>query len=199
MEADQGEAYFVYADPHRMERAVATYDVAAGSILHALCLNEQNENFDNHTAWVSQDPADRGRLLLEGETALMFGSHWPHWSVNYLQDQGILPVDWISDWGANEFRMLDHNTSQVLAAVNYNTVDFDHEDYFVLMACTDENSNLCFVSYGFDWKGTWAAGKQLKVMSQDIESYTNPYYVYHWIDTDGDGIPETSEFTQVAP
>ncbi|MFX0201325.1 MAG: hypothetical protein ACFFCW_34855 [Candidatus Hodarchaeota archaeon] len=28
------------------------------------------------------------------------------------------------------------------------------------------------------WKGTWAAGKQLKVMNQDIESYANPHYVY---------------------
>jgi len=85
------------------------------------------------------------------------------------------------------------------ATVNYETHDFEHDDYFVLMACTDENSNLCFIIYGFDWKGTWAGGIQLKTMAENIETYTEPYYIYHWVDAgDMDGIPQPTEFTQVA-
>ncbi len=198
LEAAPGKVYFVWADPARMERAEATYDVASGTIVKTLCMNRQSENFDTYPGWVWQNETDRGRLLLEASTVLMFGSHWPNWAVDYLQNHGLLPVDWISDWSAGEFKMVDHNTSQVLATVNYNTVDLDHEDYFVLMACIDENLNLCFVSYGFDWKGTWAAGKQLQAMiDEGINFYTDQYYVYHWTDTDNDGIPEPDEFTLI--
>ncbi len=37
IKAGVNQAYFVYADPHRMTRAVATYDVASGSIVYGLC------------------------------------------------------------------------------------------------------------------------------------------------------------------
>ena len=66
------------------------------------------------------------------------------------------------------------------------------------MACTDENSNLCFISYGFDWKGTWAAGQKLKTISQNIYTHTDPYEIYHWVDSgDMDGIPQPYESTLV--
>ncbi len=76
--------------------------------------------------------------------------------------------------------------------------DFGHEDYFIIETFVDANSNHVFISYGFNWKGTWAAGIYLKAEYPTIQQFTNVYYVFHWVDANGDGIPQTSEIAQVA-
>jgi hypothetical protein len=77
-------------------------------------------------------------------------------------------------------------------------VDFGHEDYFVIMTLKDASNNTIFISYGFDWKGTWSAGIYLKSIFSNIAAYTNQYYVVHWVDSSADGIPQPVEMTQVA-
>ena len=59
IESDENQAYFIYADPHRMTRAVATYDAASGSIIYSMCQNVQNQNFDTNLLRVSQNELDR--------------------------------------------------------------------------------------------------------------------------------------------
>lgn len=90
--AGQNQSYFIYANPHRMTRAEATYDVASGSIIYGMCLNLQNQGFDTNAEWVSQSESDRGRLLLTGSTILMFGGPCPHWCVSYLEARRLTPI-----------------------------------------------------------------------------------------------------------
>lgn len=195
LKAGVNQAYFVYADPSRMTRAVATYDVASGSLVYGLCLNEQNQGFDTGAAWVSQGVSDKGRLLLSNKTVLMFGGWAPHWCVNYLQGIGLTPVS--SSVTSGHYKFVVTNTSAVLVDF-WQGVDFEHEDYFVMMTLKDANNNTIFISYGFDWKGTWSAGIYLKSVYSNIASYTNQYYVVHWVDSNADGIPQSEEMTQVA-
>ena len=195
LKAGGNQAYFVFADPGRMTRAVATYDVASGSLVYGVCLNEQNQGFDSGAAWVSQGVSDKGRLLLSNKTVLMFGGWAPHWCVNYLQVHGLTPVS--SSVTSGHYRFVVTNTSVVLVDF-WQGVDFGHEDYFVLMMLRDAGNNTIFVSYGFDWKGTWGAGIYLKSVYSNIASYTSQYYVVHWVDSNVDGIPQFEEMTQVA-
>jgi len=189
------QAYFVYADPNRMTRAVATYDVASGSLVYGLCLSEQNQGFDTGATWVSQGVSDKGRLLLSNKTVLMFGGWAPHWCVNYLQGHGLTPVS--SSVTSGHYKFVVTNTSVVLVDF-WQGVDFGHEDYFVIMTLKDASNNTIFISYGFDWKGTWSAGIYLKSIFSNIAAYTNQYYVVHWVDSSADGIPQPVEMTQVA-
>jgi len=71
----------------------------------------------------------------------------------------------------------------------------EHEDYFVIMT-VDQNNNRVFISYGFDWKGTWSAGIYLKAKYPNIEAYSGLYYIFHWIDLNFDGVPQPNEMTQ---
>jgi hypothetical protein len=73
----------------------------------------------------------------------------------------------------------------------------EHEDYFAIESLTDANHNHIFVSYGFDWKGTWAAGVYLKSIYSQIPYRINAYYICHWVDANGDGVPSANEITTV--
>jgi hypothetical protein len=198
IKAGGNQAYFVYADPNRMTRAVATYDVASGSLVYGLCLNGQNQGFDTRATWVSQTTS-KGRLLLSNKTVLMFGGWAPHWCVNYLQVNGLTPVSSSASSvnGQTHYRFVVTNTSTVLVDAPQST-NFEHEDYFVMMTLKDANNNTIFIFYGFDWKGTWSAGIYLKSIYWNIAAYTNQYYVIHWVDSSADGIPQPEEMTQIA-
>jgi exo-beta-1,3-glucanase (GH17 family) len=200
LQAGANQAYFVYADPNRMTRAEATYDVASGSTVYGMCLNIQNQAFDNSPLIVSQSAADRGRLLVSGQTVLMFGGPNPHLCVHYLEQRRLTPVYFAAEPEGDGTHLKFVETSTGIARVDRlgSSIDFEHEDYFVIMALTDEGGNHVLVCYGFDWKGTWSGGMYLKAAYSTLPSYTNSYYLLHWVDTNGDGIPQTGEMTQIA-
>jgi hypothetical protein len=199
-EAGVNQARFVFADPHLMDRAVATYDVASGSIVYGMCLNPQNQTFYTDPLIVSQNAADRGRLLVNDKTVLLFGGPSPQWCVNYLEGHRFTPVYFQAESSpaGTHLKLVENSTGTALVDRLASSIDFEHEDYFVVMALVDGNGNHVFISYGFDWKGTWAAGIYLKSIYSNVAIYTNQYYIIHWIDYNGDGIPQPNEMTQTA-
>jgi hypothetical protein len=193
-------AYFVYADPHRMTRAEATYDVASGSFVNGMCLNQQVLSFDTNPLIVLQDTTDRGRLLVSNKTVLMFGGPNPHWAVQYLEQCRLTPVYFQVESGPDgtHFKFIENSTGTAKVDRLLSDIDFEHEDYFVVMSLIDRNDNFVFVSYGFEWKGTWGAGIYIKANASSIQTYTNAYYIIHWVDTNEDGIIQPNEMSQVA-
>jgi hypothetical protein len=200
IQAMDNQDYFIFADPHRMTRAVATYDVASGSIIYGMCQNTQNQGFDTNPSWVSQNSQDEGRLLLQNKTVLIFGGPIPNLCAGYLQAQGLTPVyvQAVSEADGTHWEFVETSTGTVKVDRLASSIDFEHEDYFVIMALVDANGNHVFISYGFDWKGTWAAGIYLKAIYPTIQTYTKAYYIVHWVDTNGDGIPQPNEMTVIA-
>ena len=200
IELAENQAYFIYADPHRMTRTVAAYDVASGSIVYGMCQNMQNQGFDTNPIWVSQNEPDRGRLLLQNQTVLMFGGPCPNWCVSYLKECRLTPTYFVEEQQSDgtHFKFVEKSTGAVKVDELAYSIDFEHEDYFVVMSLIDQNNNRVFVSYGFDWKGTWSAGIYLKAIYSNIQAYTNSYYVFHWVDSNADGIPQPNEMAQIA-
>jgi len=198
-QAEKNQAYFIFADSHRMTRAVATYDLASGNLIYGACQNTQNIGFDTNAQLVSQEENTRGRLLPSNKTILLFGGWCPHWCVDYLQRNNLTPVSFVApiENGKVHFKFVVTQTSKVIVDVAQGDVDFEREDYFVIMTLTDENNNHVFVFYGFDWKGTWAAGIYAKEIMSTISSYTSQYYIFHWSDTNNDGMPQPEEVSPV--
>ncbi len=68
------------------------------------------------------------------------------------------------------------------------------QDLFVVESFIDDYENRLLIGYGYGWKGTFAAGKFIKfVIYPDIESYTESYYIFKWIDDNGDGFVDLTE------
>jgi hypothetical protein len=68
------------------------------------------------------------------------------------------------------------------------------QDMFVMESFIDSAGNKVFILYGYGWKGTFAAGQFFKfVVYPNIESYTDSYYVFKWIDNDSDGFVDLDE------
>ncbi|MFA7080703.1 MAG: hypothetical protein WC203_07375, partial [Candidatus Bathyarchaeia archaeon] len=151
--------------------------------------------FDSNSQFVSQNIADRGRLLLTEKRVILSGGPSPHWCVKYLEDARLTPVYFQND-GVN-VKFIETATGVSRVNRELASIDFDHEDYFVVMTLRDENNNQVFINYGFGWKGTWASGIQLKAMHPTIQDCYEGYYVFHWVDTNNNGIPETNEITQL--
>jgi len=200
IEAGANQTYFIYADPHRMTRSVATYDVSSGNIIYDMCVNPQNQGFDTNPVLVSQSATDRGRLLLHNKTVLMFGGPAPHWSVSFLEEQRLTPVYFLAESKSDglHYEFIANSTGIAAVDVLASSIDLEHEDYFTVMALVDGNGNHIFISYGFDWEGTWGAGIYLRATYLNIQVYTNSYYIIHWVDTNADGVPQPNEMTQIA-
>lgn len=199
VESPENQVYFIYADAHRMTRAVATYDVASGSIVYGMCQNVQNQGFDTNPIWVSQNESDRGRLLLENQTVLMFGGPFPHWCVSYLEEHRLTPIYFVEEEqkDGTHFKFVENSTDAVKVDKLAPSIDFEHEDYFAVMSLVDQNKNRVFIGYGFDWKGTWSAGIYLKAICPNIHAYTNSYYIFRWVDLNADGVPQPNEMAQI--
>jgi sugar lactone lactonase YvrE len=200
LDAGSNGAYFVYGDPHRMTLAMATYDVAAGGIVYGMCQNAQITSFDTDPYVVWQSGADAGRLRITEKTALMFGGPNPNLAVKYLEQQRLTPLYFQSAIvGAETYlRLIETATNATKLEVAASSYDNEYEDYFLLESTVDANHNHVFISYGFDWKGTWAAGFYLKDHYSTIQNYQNVYYIFHWMDANNNGIPEQNEITQTA-
>lgn len=199
IESAENQAYFIYADPHRMTRAVAVYDAVSGSIVYGMCQNVQNQDFDTNPLCVSQNESERGRLLLQNHTVLMFGGPRPHWCVSYLEEHRLMPIYFVEEQQSDgiHFKFVENSTGTVKVDKLVSNIDFEDEDYFVVMSLVDQNNNRVFISYGFDWKGTWSAGIYLKVIYSNIDAYTNSYYIFQWFDLNDDDIPQPNEMTQI--
>jgi hypothetical protein len=199
IEAAENQVYFIYADPHRMSRAVAAYDAISGNIVYGMCQNMQNQAFDTNPICVSQGELDQGRLLLQDQTVLMFGGPHPHWCVSYLEEHRLTPVYFVEEQQGDgmHFKLVENSTGAIKVDELASSIDFEHEDYFIVMSLVDQNNNRVFTSYGFDWKGTWSAGIYLKAVYSDMQAYTDSYYIFHWVDFDVDGIPQPNEIVQI--
>ncbi|PVX26592.1 MAG: hypothetical protein CW691_00895, partial [Candidatus Bathyarchaeum sp.] len=199
IEASENQAHLIYSDPHRMTRAVAAYDAVSANIVYGMCQNLQNQYFDSNPLCVSQNESDRGRLLFQNRKVLIFGGPIPNWCVSYLEEQRLAPIYFVDEQQSDgvHFKFVERSTGSVRVDKLVSDIDFENEDYFVVMNLIDQNNNSVFIGYGFDWKGTWSAGIYLKAIYSNIDSYTNSYYIFQWVDLNNDTIPQPNEITQL--
>lgn len=191
------QAYFIFADSLRMTRAVAAYDVTSGGVVYGVCTDEQNQGFDSNPDYVTQSGPEKGKLLLSNKTVLFFGGPSPHWCVSYYEDAGLTPAK--GAWNDTHFMFLDQE-SAIITILSRTVIESGREDMFVIEVFQDTNGNTIFIFYGFDWKGTWAAGIYLHdFLIDQMLGLTNGYYVYHWVDESEDGVPQPEEINQEYP
>lgn len=198
LNAPANTVYFIYGDPTYMSRAESTYDGTAGETVRNLCVNTQHCGFNTTQHWLLPSGAINTSTIHNAAIAT-FGGQFPNVVTKYYETvKELTPVKCQTNsthlWFENRTgTILGSLPRLVIEAPNY------HEDMFTAMVFYDEDGdNTFFVMYGIDWKATWASGIYFKeVISKNLSTYTNDYYVFHWIDdNEQDGIPQGSEIYQ---
>lgn len=182
-----------------MWRPESAFDVMSGGVVYGLCTNTQHQGFNTTQHWLLPTPQGAiNTTTIHDATVAMFGGPYPHVSVKHYEvTAGLTPVYFYGNATHCTFK---DRSDTVVAALPWSVVGSGHEDMFVIEVFTESaGNNLIFIIYGFDWLGTWGGGIYFKeVIYPNLSTYTDDYYIFHWIDTNEDGIPQSSEIHEEA-
>jgi len=141
-----------------------------------------------------------GKPLLAGKGIVLVGGQMVHACVRYYENQRIAPV-YPSAEGTTYYwytRAGVKLTSTGMDSTLFGNGISYHQDMFVVEYFMDGSGNAVFVIYGYGWKGSFAGGEYFKsIIYPSIDSYTHSYYIFNWVDANGDGFPDLNEISQV--
>lgn len=127
-----------------------------------------------------------------GTTLVAGGSWFGQLSVAYMDNSGLTPVYLTNDGTTSH--IYQRSTGLAVVTVADSALTNSH-DYFILeLAVEPQSGTLCLFGQGILAAGTVAAGywgSQMVVPNN--ATYTSPWYVYEWTDTNGDGTPDQGD------
>jgi len=188
----ENTVYFIYPDysgakPPGVSPALLSDWTAIGFMI-GMCSNRQYEVTDTNPTVID---TSSGMAKLQDKTIVLFGGPLVNAPVHYYEGQRLAPLYWQMDndvcyWYKADGTRLDETAlpSSQLAS----------QDMFLLEAFIDNSGNKVFIFYGYGWKGTFATGKFVKfIIYPNISSYTHAYYIFKWVDGNGDGFVDLDE------
>jgi Tol biopolymer transport system component len=192
--ASDHSTYFVYPDYQGVKLAGVTYawlsDWTATGFMLGMCSNIQYETTDTNPNIID---TGSGAITIQDGSFVLFGGPLVNAPVHYYEANRIAPLYYQNDDGTLYWYRADG--TRIDATALQGPQKSSH-DMFVVESFIDSNGNHIFIVYGYGWKGTFGAGKFLKfVMYPNIASYTSSYYVFQWIDGNGDGFVDLNEIS----
>jgi C1A family cysteine protease len=195
--AAKDEVTFIYPDyigtkPGGVKPAALSDWTAAGYVI-GMCSNIQIEATDTNSEIIN---SSNGSPIAINKTVVLFGGPCVNAPVNYYERERISPLYFRGIDGAFYWYKAD-GTQLVETGLTPAQVEAG-QDMFVIESFVDDLDNNVYIVYGYGWKGTFAGGKFFKfVIYPDIESYINSYYVFKWVDSNGDGFVDLSEIITI--
>jgi hypothetical protein len=189
----ESDTYFIYPDFEGDKPSGVNYatlsDWTSMGYIAGMCENRQCEVTDTNS--VTIDPAT-GQPQLQDKTLVLGGGPLVNAPINYYEDRRLAPLYWRNTGGVNYWYRAD-GTRIDETALSYTQID-QGQDMFVIESFIDEVGNRVLAIYGYGWKGTFAGGKFFKFnIYPNIANFTDSYYVYKWVDTNGDGFVDLDE------
>jgi hypothetical protein len=174
-------AHFVYSN--NGEGDESRFDTMTGGMLYALCENEQIQEFADAT-----DVSNPNRNLVA-----LFGNPFHNEAVGYYNSLAELPVTLHQDFDSFVFK-----NSLGTTIYDFETSNLGNSSAFLVQVFT-KNNTVFLVIYGLDWRGTWAAATYFsRVICQNLSNYSEPYYIFEWVDKNTDAIPQLEEISSVS-
>jgi parallel beta-helix repeat protein len=152
-------------------------------------LGDFTEGLDTQDAFVDQIT---GEIQADpGKAILTFGGPIVNPIVKRAENSSTpegdqAPVKWHGEGGVYYFQY--KNGTNIPGAELPLSVINDDEDLFVIERYVDNNGRIITISYGFGWKGTYAAGKIFDTQLYPQQAkYTVSWIIIKWEDTNQDG------------
>lgn len=175
-------------------------DWAGGGFLYGLTANPQLVVRDDNPAYVDT-VANHCASLTTNTGLLLFGGPSINNFVNYYEQVlRITPIFFSSD-GVNDY-FIRRSDGSLIASLPISQIP-GGKDYFLTEVFNDANGNTVYVLYGFSYKGTTAAARELVFLRQlgTLAIQTSYWYVYSWQNTNGNGMvndPSIDAYTLIA-
>jgi hypothetical protein len=167
----------------------ALSDWTASGYLLGMCSNCQKEATDTDPNIID---TSNGSVQFQNSRIVLFGGPRVNAPVYYYENRRLAPLYFSNINGELCWHRSDgvKLNETVMTGEELNS----GQDMFMIESFIDDSNNLVFIVYGYGWKGTFAGGKFFKfVVYPNIDSYTDSYYVYKWVDTNGDGFVDLDE------
>jgi len=136
-----------------------------------------------------------------GNVFVVLGGPYRQTLVQYLENHGVTSVYYAFDASHGGFngRSADGGADPVLVKVLYTALDGAHSSFVIETVRDPASGTLLLALYGLDAAGTDAATFYfVNHVLPNIGTFTSGYYVYDWVDGDGNKTPgDADTFTLV--
>ena len=154
-------------------------------------LTNYTEGLDTDSDFVNQTSGKP--LGLPGTGIVSFGGPFVNPLVKYAESDSTpsgdrAPVRFYGDLTNGSYSFKHWDGSSIPEATLPSSVINHGEDMFVVEVYTDGDGRYMLLSYGFGWKGTYAAGKYFHtVIYRQLGSFDANWVIVRWEDSNGDG------------
>jgi len=193
LKAPANNVYFLYDEN-------ATPDLISAQNVLDICENGQQIEYfySPNSGLVDSDGRPAPDSIGRGKYIVLFGGPFSQDSVKYYEDTKQSPVIFRQN---STYVWWETKKEEVIEESVTSQFEFDeHHDLFLMEYFIDDYGRGVFISYGHNWRGTWAAGLYFReVVYPKISEYKKTYYIFRWIDTNNDGFPQVNEIVEKRP
>jgi hypothetical protein len=132
-----------------------------------------------------------------GEGIITFGGPIVNPMVKYLESTSTptgdqAPIRYYLD--GETYRFQHRNGTDIPNASLHKSIINTNQDIFIIEVFEDAEGRYIMLSYGFGWKGTYAAGKYFDTeIHPDLESYPYSWIIIKWEDTNKNNFVNTPQ------
>lgn len=153
-----------------------------------------------NTSWVNQTT---GALLLGGgSTVVTAGGPFPNKPVKWLERTQMVTKVYFATNGVDTFYFKRRSDDSVVVSRASTWCNVNRDVFLVHLATDPSSSTLALIAYGLCSPGNGTqtgAWYWANVMLPNRATYTDSWYLYEWIDTNMNSLPDmTDTFTRLA-
>jgi hypothetical protein len=186
IDAPKGDLFFLYW-------ANSSLDMLAAKAFYDACKNPLEVFYELGDENIDETGCPRPEAFSTGKYLVLFGGPSVQPTVKYYEDAKATLV-LISTINSTH---VAYTTShgEIIGKNIINVLEFDeHHDTLMMEFFIDGYGRKVFICYGWQWQGTLAAATYIvKKIIPHIDQYHCPFYIFRWIDTNNDYLPETDE------
>lgn len=143
-------------------------------------------------SFVDSNGYPRPETIAKGDFIVLVGGPCAHACVKFYEDTKQAPL--IQKWTDTHIWFETREGEMVNETFVARSDLNEYHDMFVIEFFRDNDDRNVLIYYGNNWQGTLAAGQYFsQVMYPRISDYNRSYYIFEWVDSNNDTLPDVDE------
>ena len=148
-------------------------------------------------SFVDSNGYPRPEAISKGDFIVLVGGPCAHACVKFYEDTKQAPL--IQKW-TDAYIWFETRDGKIANETFIARSELhEHHDMFIIEFFKDNDGRNVLIYYGHNWQGTLAAGRYFsQVMYPRISDYNKSYYIFDWVDSNNDTLPDVGEVVERA-